>query len=91
MGYNRKETPIIRDEEGLDDYYFMDDIDDFKDLCKLLNKLNNEKTRYEKKNKILTQKIKAEIFLAEYKIHEKQQETITLTNFIEILNEIIGE
>ena len=48
MGFNGKETPIIRDEEGLDDYYFLDDLRDFKDLCKLLNNLNNEKTQYEK-------------------------------------------
>ena len=47
MGFNGNETPIIRDEEGLDDYYFLDDLRDFKDLCKLLNNLNNEKTQYE--------------------------------------------
>ena len=52
--YNAKSRPMIYDDEGLDDYYFCGDLKDFKDLCKLLNELDEENRKYKKVvNKIL--------------------------------------
>lgn len=45
------DTPMTYDREGLDDYYFMNDCRDFKDLCKLLNELHDKILRCQEKLK----------------------------------------
>lgn len=51
------DTPMIYDWEGLDDYYFMNDCRDFKDLCNLLNELHEENQELKEQNRDLNDKI----------------------------------
>ena len=51
------DTPMIYDWEGLDDYYFINDLRDFKDLCKLLNSIHEENQELKKQNKELYNKL----------------------------------
>ena len=40
--HNNNIEVVIVDNEGMDDYYYINDYDDFVALCNLLNELNDE-------------------------------------------------
>ena len=52
------EMQLIYDNEGLDDYYFINDEIDFKDLCNLLNELHEENEANKKTICDLTNQLK---------------------------------
>ena len=69
------EMQLIYDDDGLDDYYFINDEKDFKDLCKLLNELHNENEANKKTIRDLTNKVKFH-----KKMHEAYKEDAETLN-----------
>lgn len=69
------ETQLIYDDEGIDDYYFINDERDFKALCKLLNELHNENEANKKTIRNLTNKVKFH-----KKMHEAYKEDAETLN-----------
>lgn len=77
--HTKGEMQLIYDNEGLDDYYFINDEKDFKDLCNLLNELHNDNEANKKTIKQLNDRLRFHKKLEE----EYKKETEELTKELE--------